>query len=56
MRVEIFGSWTVVLSLLKKMKIIFKSFKKNMKKNTDVDKDLSHKRAKYQFQILCNFG
>jgi hypothetical protein len=27
-----------------------------MEKNPDVDKDLSHKRAKYQFQILCNFG
>jgi hypothetical protein len=47
---------TSALTALKNSKIIFMSFKKYMKKNLDVDKDLSHRRAKYQFRILCSFG
>lgn len=38
-------------SNLKNSKIIFTSFNKIWKKNPDVPKGVSHKRAKYQFQI-----
>jgi hypothetical protein len=43
------------LTALKKLKLYLR-VSKNMKKNPDVDNDLSHKHAKYQFQILCSFG
>jgi hypothetical protein len=51
--VEIFGSWAPVISLFKKFKNHIYRFQKNMKIISNVDNDLSHKRAKYKFQILC---
>jgi hypothetical protein len=60
-RVEIFfGSWAWASPVISLFKFFFENhiyeFQKYIKKNPEVDNNLSHKCAKYQFQILCSFG
>jgi hypothetical protein len=53
--VEIFGSWAPLILLFKKNRKSYLRVSKKYEKIPDVDHDLSHKHALYQFQILCIF-